>query len=370
MAEAREPEDGRIPRRIEQLRRQLRKRRLDALYVSNPLNVRYLSDFRGGDSTVLLTGDGAWLITDFRYTEQAQREAQHLEIRERTKAMVPEVKALCRGLGLRRIGFESAHLSQADYARLAGRSKRVRWVACTGVVEEMRQIKDAEEVAALEAALDVAQKAYRRTIRPGRWGRKREFELALRLDTEMRRLGAEATSFETICALDAGASEPHHKSGQTRARRNCSLLVDWGAKVDGYCSDLTRVCFRGSIPSQLRKVYRIVLDAQKRAIEKVRPGVPAGEVDAAARDYIAGKGYGPCFGHSVGHGVGLEVHEGPGMSAGNRAALKPGMVVTIEPGIYLKGRLGVRIEDVVLVTGDGRRVLSNLPKGLASATVG
>jgi Xaa-Pro aminopeptidase len=348
--------------RLSQFRRRLAREGLDAWWVAATPNVRYLSGFSGEDSALLVSTDKAVLITDSRYEEMAQAEAWVDEVVSRHTTMAKTAAGLCRGLGIRHLGVTSGNLSHAAFEALRealnGVEVRARGA---GLVEPMRMRKDAEEVALIRASLRTAEEAFlafRGQVTAG----VSEKELAARLEYEMRARGAEGVAFDTICAAGARASVPHAVPGEARVGAGDAVLFDWGARRDGYCSDLTRVLPTGTIPPELNALVDVVLDAQAAVLGKLKPGVTCGEADAAGRAVVAEAGYGRYFGHGIGHGVGLVVHEGPRIGPGCDTVLLPGMVVTVEPGVYVAGRAGVRIEEMALITGDGHEVLTSLPR--------
>ena len=322
----------------------------------------YVSGFTGDDSALLVSARASVLITDSRYTEQAGRECPETRVLEHRRGLLKTAAGLVKRRRLRRVGFEDS-LPQGWYLQLRAVLGARRLVAQTGLVERQRQVKDASEVARIRRAVAVAESWWQRRrslFRPGRTER----EVAADLVHAMGRLGAEGPAFPLIVAVGGRASLPHARAGRGRLSASRPVLIDWGADVAGYKSDLTRVLAPHRMTARFREVYGVVLAAQQAAIAAVRPGVTAGSVDAAARSIITRAGYGQQFGHSVGHGVGLDVHERPRVGKRDRTTLQPGMVFTIEPGIYLPGRIGVRIEDVVLVTRRDCEVLSSLPKRL------
>ena len=348
--------------RIDEFRSRFLRLGLDAYWVVSPVNVRYLTGFRGQESTLIVDSKRSFLITDFRYLEQAGKEAQADEIVSRDRPMAVEAAVLCKKLGVRKIGIAARNVTHADWTVLQKElpGAELRPVE-RGIVERMRLRKTPAEVEAIRAALAVSEKGLLRCLerlRPGhteRW-------VAATLEYEMRLAGAEGPAFDTICAADAHASLPHYVTGGAQIAHGSSLLIDWGATVDGYNSDLTRVVGVGKMRARTRELAEIVLAAQEAALERVGPGVPRKDVDGAARAVIAKAGYGRCFGHALGHGVGLEVHEGPRLGPEEKEVLLPGMVLTVEPAIYLPGTGGVRIEEMVVVTDSGCQVLSTVRK--------
>jgi len=335
---------------------------LDAYWVVAPADVRYLSGFTGDDSTLLVTGDWSGLITDSRFTEQAQAEAQVDEIVVRRRSMATTVARMVRQMGLRRIAFTAADLAYSDWQTLTSEVPGAEILARRdGLVTRMRARKSREEVKAITEAVRVAERAFERFLKHLAPERSEKW-LAGRLEWEFVLAGGQGAAFETICAVDERASLPHAVCTERRVGPHGVVLVDWGARVGGYNSDLTRVVCTGTMPSQVEQLTQVVAEAQEAAFERLAPGVQCAEVDCAARSVIARAGYGRHFAHAVGHGVGLQVHEAPRLAAGEEDILLPGMVVTVEPGIYLPGVGGVRIEDMAVITGRGCERLSSLAK--------
>ena len=332
---------------------------IDAFFVSAKENVTYLSGFNNDESFLFLTRGRRYFLTDFRYLEQARKEAIGFRIVLRDERTYPEiVRDLARKEKCAKVGFEASKISYAFYSRLAQALGPNCLVPTAGLVEKLRIRKEPGEIRHLRKAVEVSGAGVRHlasTLAPG----MNEKEIQGRLEYQTKMLGAEKPAFDIIIAAGAKSSMPHAVSDERSVVRDEDIvLVDMGVVVGGYHSDLTRCFFLGKIPLLQRKIYDIVLQAQERGIRKVRPGVPAKEVDAACRDFIRHKGYGKLFGHGTGHGVGLEIHEAPTVSGRSAEILEPGMVVTVEPGIYLPDRFGVRIEDMVLVTDKGHEVLT------------
>jgi Xaa-Pro aminopeptidase len=352
-----------IRSRLHYLQQKVIKKGLDGLVITKLPNVRYLSGFTGSEALILLCRDRFIFLTDFRYIEQAQGECKGLEIVERKRPVIKALGNLVKKMRLRVLGFESEALSFAQYSELKGIAKKA--IPLKGMVEAMREVKEEEEIALLRRAIKAAEEAFEKLLKEIRPGLT-EKQVANRLDFDMKEAGAEGPAFNTICAVGERASLPHAPLSDVPFQPENSLLIDWGARWRLYNSDLTRVIFLNKITNQARKVYKIVKKAQRLAIERIREGVSAREVDLAARSYTEGLGYGKNFGHGLGHGIGLEVHESPRLYKTNRKPLKAGMVVTVEPGIYLPQWGGVRIEDMVLVKKDGCEVLSHAPKDLES----
>ncbi|HHT9119538.1 MAG TPA: M24 family metallopeptidase [Candidatus Hypogeohydataceae bacterium YC41] len=350
-----------INNRLHLLQQKIAKKGLEGLVITKLPNIRYLSGFTGSEALILLSMDKSIFLTDFRYIEQAQGECRGLEIVERKKPAIKALVNLVKKLRLKVLGFESESLTFAQYSELKSKVRKV--IPVKGMVEEMREVKEEEEINLIRGVLKVTEQAFEKVLKdisPG----LTEKQIANRLEFNMKEGGAEGTSFDTICAVGERASLPHAHPSDVAVKPGVGLLIDWGAKWMSYNSDLTRVLFLNRISHQARKIYQIVKKAQSLAIEMVREGVSAREVDLAARRYIESQGYGKNFGHGLGHGIGLEVHESPRICKTNRKPLKAGMVITIEPGIYLPKWGGVRIEDMVLVKKAGCEVLSHTPKAL------
>jgi len=350
------------PRRLARFRQMMDADGLDGYWLAEAANVRYLCGFSGHDSTLVVAAERCVLLTDSRYAEQAEREACVDQVVSRRGSMAGALGDVCKDAGLKRLGVTAGNLSHAHYEAAASACEPTALVdRPKGIAEQLRLCKDADEVAAIRAALDVAQAAFLALLGELEPGRSENW-LAARLEYEMRVRGAEGAAFETICAVGARASMPHAVSGDARVGADSPVLIDWGARLDGYCCDLTRVVGTGTIPRDLRGLVDIVLDAQAAVFERLRPGTRCGDADAAGRAVIAGAGYGCRFAHGVGHGVGLLVHEGPRLGSGCDTVLQPGMVVTVEPGIYVPGEAGVRIEEMALITPEGHQRLSSLPR--------
>jgi len=347
-----------IEGRIKAICRLLREKKINCLIVTKPANVTYTTVFSGGDSWAAISLRAVYLLTDSRYIEQAQSECPSCRIIQRTGSMVEAVAKLVKKLKSVQTVNVEACTSLADFEALRKNVEALVKVAAD-IIESLRITKDSREIAAVRAAARIAGQALGRArpyIRPG----MTEGELAGRLDFEIRRLGA-CNSFETIVAFGSNASHPHHQPGLRKLKKNDTILIDLGVRYKNYCCDLSR-CFVVGRPSAFYKnVYKAVQEAQAAAIKMVKAGVAIQQVDAAAREVIRGHNL-PVYGHGTGHGLGLEVHEEPVISTGSRGKLRAGMVFTIEPAVYIPGKLGVRIEDNIVVTESGCKILSrNLP---------
>lgn len=317
---------------------------------------------------MLITNEREILVTDFRYLEQVQDECGGMELVERKRNLIKTLSNLIKRLKLHALGFEADALTFSQYSELKTTLGRKKIVATRRIVERMREIKDAEELKKIRKTLEIAETAFQSFKKDVRLG-STEKQLANSLESALKEEGADDPSFKTIVAAGERSSLPHAPLTEKKIGQNDMVLIDWGASWQAYNSDLTRVLFLNRISAQARKVYKTVLDAQKRAIDRIKGGISAREVDLAARSYIDKRGYSGNFGHGLGHGIGLEVHESPRLNRTNRRLLKKGMVITVEPGIYISHWGGVRIEDMVLVKEDGCEVLSHTSKGLDEAVV-
>ena len=340
---------------------QLGEHHVDALLVTHLPNVRYLTGYTGSNGLLLLEASGeAAFFTDPRYRIAAAAEVS-CRIKVSTGPILADVTALIRRTKLRRIGFERARLSYEQYEFL---KSRCRLVPLTGLVEALRMIKSGEEIALIRRSVDTNSRAFEAAIRTIRPGRTSEMDLAAEIDYRMRKLGAERPAFDTIVASGARSALPHAQPSATILRRNELLLIDMGAALAGYASDMTRVLFLGRPGSRIKRIYNAVLEAQLAAIDAVRPGVTAAQVDGTARRSLRKKGLEKAFVHSTGHGLGLEIHEPPRLGRADKTSLREGMTITIEPGAYLEGFGGVRIEDTVVVTRTGCEILTPTSKEL------
>jgi Xaa-Pro aminopeptidase len=352
----------RFAQRRRGLLRFLGKQGLGAAVVSRPEDVSYLTGFEGGDASVFLAEGVAVLVVGALYLEEAQAMGgASLEVR--AGSMGKQLPDLLRGRRIRRLAAQSDVLTHQQWGALDAAVGGRTLVELVGLVDELRLTKDAQELAIMRQAIKAAETAFRELTARGRCAfvGRTEHEIATELDHRMRQAGAAGPSFETIVAAGPGTSQPHYRPGSRVIERGDPVLIDWGALVKGYCSDLTRVVFTGKIPPIFATIYPIVARAQQEAMRAIKPGVSAGRIDAAARDVIVQAGYGEQFIHTTGHGLGRQVHEMPPIARANTWRLRVGTVFTVEPGIYIPGVGGVRIEDDMVVTGSGRRKLSTLP---------
>ncbi len=343
-----------IGKRIKAIHHQLNKKKIDCLVVTKPANVTYTTGFSGDDSWAVITKGRVYLLTDSRYIEQAQKECIGCGIIQRKDSLAEAVAKLLKKLKSVQAVTVEKSASLADFGELK-RSVKARLKTVGNIIESIRSSKDSGEIAAIKAAASIAAQALKRTLRHTRPGMT-ENELAGMLDFQIRKLGAR-NSFETIVAFGPNASRPHHQPSKRRLKKKDTILIDFGARYKGYCSDITRCFAVGRSTTFYKKVYDVVEQAQAAAIDTVKAGVEMVQVDAAAREVISKYDL-PVYGHGTGHGLGLEIHESPFLKAESKGKLKAGEVITIEPGIYIPGKLGVRIEDDVLVTDTGSKILT------------
>jgi Xaa-Pro aminopeptidase len=346
--------------RADRLAELVAERELDQLFVSDLVNVRYLTGFAGTNGACLVGAEEKVFFTDFRYTERAEREVgEEWERPEAERELVPQIAARMRG----KVGFEDARLSVRQLARLeTAVGEEVDLVPAGDLVERLRAAKEPEEVDLIAAATELADGVFRWALERGLAGRT-EREVARACEAHIRELEAEP-SFPPIVAAAENGALPHAEPGDREIGKGELVVFDMGAELDGYCSDGTRTFATGEPGDEAREVYDLTLAAQLAALAAIRAGASGKEVDAVAREIITEAGHGDQFGHGLGHGVGLEVHEGPRLATTSDDELQEGNVVTVEPGIYLPGRFGVRIEDLVVLTADGHRNLSGLAKDL------
>jgi len=336
---------------------------VDALLVSHPANIRYLCGFSGSAGLLLIEASGSTFLTDSRYTFQAREEVSGARIRIAKKGLLRAIGETLRSRrGRLSVGFSGSHLTVAQIEMLRSSSgSRVRWVTDANAVEKLRAVKDDGEVATMREAAVLISKVFESTlpsIKPG----VSELELAGMLELNMKRLGASGPSFETIVASGARSAWAHARPETKVLGRGELVVLDQGAILHGYCSDMTRTVFLGRAPRKVRRLYRAVLEAQEAAKRAIRPGVTAGAIDKAARGVLKRHGLAQYFTHSTGHGLGLEVHEMPRIGRGEKFIVQKGMVLTVEPGVYLEGLGGVRIEDDVVVTENGSADLTTAPR--------
>jgi len=345
--------------RLKNIHSALKERKLDALLVSWPANISYLTQSQSRDSYFLVFRKENIYFTDSRYTEEAKKFLKgNGRLKECNGSVFEQIVRTILRFKLKRVGFEERYLPFAEFAKIKQQARgNFDLIPTHSIIEDKRQVKDTRELAQLQKATRITALALehiRQFLVPG----VKEIEIVAELERFIRYQGARASAFDIIVASGPNSSQPHHLSGDRKFKDNEPVLIDLGVDYQGYKSDLTRVFFLGKIDVLARKVYDIVLKAQELAIGKIHPGAEMAEIDRVARAYIAKKGYAKNFTHNLGHGFGLEIHEDPRISGNEASAIRAGMTFTVEPGIYLPGKFGIRIEDMVLVTRKGCEVLS------------
>ncbi|MCG7345157.1 Xaa-Pro peptidase family protein [Sporosarcina sp. ACRSL] len=348
--------------KLSKLREALTENGLDALLVTNQYNRRYVTGFTGSAGVAVVSADDAVFITDFRYTEQAAKQVKGFRIVKHEKTMIEEVANQVKQMKIKTLGFEKDNVSFGTY-ELYNDKVDAQLKPVSGIVEKLRLVKSDDEIEILKQAAKIADDAFAHIctfIKPG----VTELEVSNELEMYMRKLGATSSSFDTIVASGERGALPHGVASDKVIQSGELVTLDFGALYNGYISDITRTVAVGEPSEQMKEIYEVTLKAQISALEKIKPGMTGIEADAIARDYIKSMGYGDAFGHSTGHGIGLEVHEGPALSFRSETVLEPNMTVTVEPGIYLPGIGGVRIEDDIIITEDGNVRLTHSPKEL------
>ncbi len=348
-------------KRLLALRALLADKGLDAMLVGQPENRRYLSGFTGSSGLLLLSLEQNLLLTDSRYLEQAGEQTSHFTVVQVRESMASLVAQNLRETGVKRVGFEAQHVPYATYQRWREGAGQVEWMPVQGLVERLRMVKDEEELTTIRKAVRVADAAMSHILDIIETGMT-ERQVAWELESFMRTHGADKVSFDLIVASGPNGAKPHAVTTDREIELGDPVVVDIGAEVGGYCSDMTRTVCIGDGDEKFLEIYGIVVEAQQLAEESLRAGAGAADIDGLARDFIRSKGYGERFGHGLGHGVGLAVHEGPTLSSRSHDTLESGMVVTVEPGIYLPGWGGVRIEDLVVVGEKSAEILTRSEK--------
>jgi Xaa-Pro aminopeptidase len=354
------------PARQQKLREHLATTRFDALLISHLPNIRYLCGFTGSAGLLLVEESGSVFFTDVRYDTQAHEEVRSAKVVIARKSVL---SALGDFFGARRkrargwtIGIESEHFTIAEKKRLAkAKPSGITLKDAPSIVERARMVKDSDELERIRAAVKLGAKLFDRALEVLRPGVK-EVEVAAEMEYAARKSGADEMSFSTIIASGARSALPHGRATEQAIPKGAFVVCDFGVILSGYCSDQTRTVWVGTVPDDARRAYEAVKEAQQAAVDAVRPGIAVGEVDAAARKVLRKAGLGRYFTHSIGHGVGLEIHEIPRVADGQKEILQPGMVITIEPGVYFPGKWGVRIEDMVAVTAGGCEVMTPTSK--------
>ncbi|PKG25693.1 M24 family metallopeptidase [Niallia nealsonii] len=348
--------------KLQKLREALIKENADGMLITSNYNRRYISNFTGTSGVVLISGEEAKFITDFRYMEQAAEQCKGFEIVQHTGPIYKEVAVQAEKLGIKRLAFEQDYMTFTDYRIYEGAIKG-ELVPVSGLIEKLRLIKSPQEIKILKEAAKIADAAFTHILDFIKVG-KTELEVSNELEFFMRKAGATSSSFDTIVASGKRSALPHGVATNKVIEDGDFVTLDYGAYYNGYVSDITRTIAVGNPDEKLKEIYEIVLQAQLKGMNGIKPGLTGIQADALTRDYITEHGYGDNFGHSTGHGIGLEVHEGPGLSAKSEIILAPGMVVTVEPGIYVPGLGGVRIEDDTLITDVHNEALTHSTKEL------
>jgi len=348
--------------KLAKLRANFKDYGIDGLLITNSYNRRYMTNFTGTAGVVLISEKNAAFITDFRYVEQANEQVSNYDIVKQTGQLIDDVAKQAATMGITKLGFEQDDLS---YSTFKAYEKEVdaELIPVSGAIEKLRLIKNDSELKILKEAAEIADAAYMHIlgyIRPG----ISELDVSNELEFFMRKQGAASSSFDIIVASGVRSALPHGVATDKIIEKGEFVTLDFGAYYKGYCSDITRTLAVGEPSDELKSIYEIVLEAQLRGLAGIKPGITGREADALTRDYISEKGYGDNFGHSTGHGLGMEVHEQPGLSMRSDTILAPGMVVTVEPGIYVAGLGGVRIEDDTVITKDGNEKLTTSTKEL------
>jgi Xaa-Pro aminopeptidase len=348
--------------KLEKIQRRLDKLGIDGMLITSSYNRRYMTGFTGSAGVVLITPGKGLLITDFRYTEQATKQCKGYEVVQQKGSITEEVAAQVKKFGVQKLGFEENDVTFSTF-KAFDKEINAELVPFSGEIEKLRLIKTEAEIKILKEAAEIADAAFKHIlgfIRPG----LKELEVSNELEFFMRSLGATSSSFDTIVASGYRSALPHGVASDKVIESGDMITLDYGAYYKGYVSDITRTIALGEPSDKLKEIYQIVLDAQLRGVNGIKPGITGKQADALTRDYITEHGYGEYFGHSTGHGIGLEVHEGPALSKKSDIVLEPGMAVTVEPGIYIAGLGGVRIEDDIIITKDGNERLTHSDKEL------
>lgn len=349
-------------KRLGKLQELLSQYDLDGYYISKPANVTYITGFTGDDSVAIVTKDKAFFLTDSRYTEQAKIETDGFLIIDNNRDMYKAVSECVNSSGIKKLGFESDYMTYEIYSILK-ETYKIELEPLNNIIESFRSIKDEKEIENIKHAQKITEKAFEHILSVIKVGMK-EIDIAAEMEYYMRKEGAEGTSFDTIVASGFRSALPHGEASEKTIENGEFVTFDFGCKYNGYCSDMTRTIVIGKATEEQKKIYNIVLNAQKYAIENLKANIKENEGDYLARSIIENEGYGKYFGHSLGHGVGLEIHEAPFMAKNKNGILKINMVVTVEPGIYIPNFGGVRIEDMVVIKENNVLDLTNSPKDL------
>lgn len=350
-----------IDKRLKAFREQLKSKDIDAALIMKRENYIYLSGFTGSSAFLVITQDDAVLVTDFRYVEQAGAQAPLYEVIQYQGSLIIALNEIYKAKGIKRLGFEDGYITFDKFEEFKTKFDIGEFVALGGIVENLRYIKDESEISVIRQAVKIADDAFTHIlgyIKPG----VAEIEIAAELEYFMKKNGAKGASFETIVASGERASMPHGTASEKRIQQGDVITLDYGALYNDYCSDMTRTVFLGEPDKQLKKIYEIVLNAQLKSLEGSKKGLLGKEIDFIARDIISKAGFEKNFGHGLGHGVGLEIHEEPRLSPAGAIKMENGMVATVEPGIYVSGLGGVRIEDIIVINEDKPLILTQSTK--------
>ena len=348
--------------RIQRVREKLKKEQLDAIVVTDSYNLRYLANFTGTTGIAVISQDDAVFITDFRYTQQAAKQAVGYTIRQNVQEIFAEVNDYLNELNLKRVGIEANQMNVATYLHIKSLFS-VEIVETRNFIEQLREVKEEEELDIIRQACDITDQAFEHILtftRPG----VREIEVANELERFLKSKGATAMSFDTIVASGVRSAMPHGVASEKIIEEGDMVTLDFGCYYKGYSSDMTRTIAVGQVNPKLKEIYEIVLEAHELVNQQAKAGMTGKEIDAIARDYIKARGYGEYFGHGLGHGLGLNVHELPGVNARSEQIVEENMVITNEPGIYIDGLGGVRIENDLIVKSNGVEIINRSPKHL------
>ncbi|WP_405155405.1 M24 family metallopeptidase [Paenibacillus sp. FSL K6-0108] len=349
--------------RLSKVREVIEQQEIDALLISSPFNRRYVTGFTGTAGWAVITQDQAWLVTDFRYVSQAGQQAKAFEVVQHGGQPLELIREKLSAAGVKKMGFEKHHVPFADYETYERTFAGIELTPIGDVIEKLRGIKDEGEQHCIRKAIEITEKAFAfilGVMKPG----VTEREVAAELEYFMRKNGAVSSAYPIIVASGARSALPHGLASDKPLGMDEFVTMDFGANYEGYCSDLTRTVFIGKPTERHREIYKIVLEANQSVLEGLKPGMTGKEGDSLAREYISGRGYGDYFGHGLGHAFGLEIHEPMRFSQQTEDKLEPGMIMTVEPGIYLPDFGGIRIEDNILVTDTGIEVLTTSNKEL------
>ena len=347
--------------KLEQVHQLLQQKKLDAVVILSDFNRRYLSEFTGTSGALIITPNHQYLITDFRYIEQAKEQASEFEIINRKSDLISEIKSILKEEGLSNVGFEGHKVSYDTYIELS--KGMITLISISDAIEKIREVKSNTEIEIIKKAAQIVDETYDYILSIVKAGMT-EREVKAELESKMLHLGADGPSFDTIVASGHRGALPHGVASDKIIEQGDMVTLDFGAYYKGYCSDITRTFAIGEPNPKMKEIYDIVLKAQQKALNEIKPGMTVKEADALSRDFIEAHGYGEEFGHSLGHGIGLDIHEGPLLSKNVSGQLRVNNCVTIEPGIYVDGLGGVRIEDDILMTENGCEVFTKCTKDL------